>query len=116
VNRHLSPVGGVGVNLAVQDAVAAANILAAPLAQRSPTLEHLRAVQKRREFPTRVTQTVQLFVQNRFLRHVLASTTAPVVPWPLKLLRMMPMLRRVPARLFGLGVRPEHVQTQPAGR
>jgi 2-polyprenyl-6-methoxyphenol hydroxylase-like FAD-dependent oxidoreductase len=112
----MSPVGGVGVNLAVQDAVAAANILADPLAKRSVTPEHLHAVQKRREFPTRMTQAVQLFVQNRFLRHVLASTTAPVVPWPLKLLRAMPFLRRVPARLFGLGVRPEHVHIQPAGR
>src|SRR5262249_30291728 len=71
----MSPVGGVGVNLAVQDAVAAANILAAPLAQQSLTLEHLRAVQKRREFPTRATQAVQLFVQNQLLKRVLASTT-----------------------------------------
>ena len=112
----MSPVGGVGVNLAVQDAVAAANILAGPLAKRSVTPGDLHAVQKRREFPTRVTQAVQLFVQKRLLQRVLASTTAPVVPWPLKLVRIMPLLQRVPARVFGLGIRPEHVHTQAAGR
>lgn len=107
----MSPVGGVGINLAIQDAVATANILAEPLLQRSVTLEHLRAVQRRREFPTRATQRLQLLVQNRVLRRVLASTTKPVLPWPLRLARRFPFLQRILARLIGLGFRPEHVRT-----
>jgi 2-polyprenyl-6-methoxyphenol hydroxylase-like FAD-dependent oxidoreductase len=107
----MSPVGGVGINLAIQDAVATANILAEPLLQRSVTLEHLRAVQRRREFPTRATQRLQLLVQNRVLRRVLASTTRPVLPWPLRLARRFPFLQRIPARLIGLGFRPEHVRS-----
>jgi 2-polyprenyl-6-methoxyphenol hydroxylase-like FAD-dependent oxidoreductase len=105
----MSPVGGVGVNLAVQDAVAAANVLAEPLRTGAATDEHLRRVQKRREFPTRVTQRMQVAIQNRVIRNVLAQSMEP--PLFLKLLMRFPVLRRIPARLIGLGVRPEHIRT-----
>ena len=110
----MSPVAGVGINLAIQDAVAAANILAAPLREGRVTLDDLQRVQKRREWPTRVTQRIQLAIQNRVIRSVL-SATAPVKP-PLvaRLLARAPRLRRIPGRLIGLGVRPEHVHTPPA--
>jgi 2-polyprenyl-6-methoxyphenol hydroxylase-like FAD-dependent oxidoreductase len=108
----MSPIGGVGINLAIQDAVAAANELAAPLAKGAVSDEHLRAVQRRREFPTRVTQGFQVFAHKRFLgpamRHARPITR---LPFALKLLQLYPILRRIPARLVGLGVRPEHVHT-----
>ena len=107
----MSPIGGVGINLAIQDAVAAANVLADPLAHGTVSVDHLRAVQRRREFPTRATQWLQLIVQNRFLRGVLAGTTKPAVPWPLRLMQRLPVLQRIPARLIGVGIRPEHVRT-----
>ncbi len=107
----MSPVGGVGVNLAVQDAVAAANRLAAPLRAGAVTDEDLAAVQRRRMFPTRVTQRVQIFVQDNILSRVLASRTQPKPPWPVRLLNRCPLLQRIPARLVGLGIRPEHVRT-----
>jgi 2-polyprenyl-6-methoxyphenol hydroxylase-like FAD-dependent oxidoreductase len=105
----MSPIGGVGINLAIQDAVAAANILAGPLGHGQLTTDHLSAVQRRREFPTRATQSLQLFIQNRFLRGVLAGTAQPAVPWPVRLMQRLPVLQRIPARLIGVGVRPEHV-------
>src|SRR5262249_29440544 len=77
----MSPIGGVGINLAIQDAVAAANVLAGPLRQRAVTSDHLAAVQKRRTFPTHATQRVQLFVQQRFLARVLQSSGAPPLPF-----------------------------------
>ena len=108
----MSPIGGVGINLAIQDAVAAANELAAPLAKGTVSDDHLRKVQNRREFPTRVTQGFQVFAHKRFIgpamRHPHPITT---LPFALKLLQMFPILRRIPARLVGLGVRPEHVHT-----
>jgi 2-polyprenyl-6-methoxyphenol hydroxylase-like FAD-dependent oxidoreductase len=108
----MSPIGGVGINLAIQDAVAAANILSAPLRDGSVTEGNLEAVQKRRELPTRVTQRVQVFLQERVIRSVLSSTQlAGSLPLPLRLLRRWPLLRRIPARLVGVGVRPEHVRT-----
>lgn len=107
----MSPVGGVGINLAIQDAVAAANILAEPLAENRVTSDDLKAVQKRREFPTRVIQRMQIFVQDRVIRNVLSSTERPIPPWPVQLLNRFPYLRRFPARLVGIGVRPEHVRT-----
>ena len=107
----MSPVGGVGINLAIQDAVAAANILA-PRLQQGPVSEHdLRAVQQRREFPTRATQRMQVAVQKRVIGGVLASTRKLSAPLAVRLLRLMPFLTRLPARLIGLGVRPEHVRT-----
>jgi 2-polyprenyl-6-methoxyphenol hydroxylase-like FAD-dependent oxidoreductase len=111
----MSPIGGVGINLAIQDAVAAANELAAPLAKGAVSDEHLRAVQRRREFPTRVTQGFQVFAHKRFIGPAL-SNALPIsrLPFALKLLQMFPILRRIPARLVGLGVRPEHVHTPEA--
>ena len=107
----MSPIGGVGINLAIQDAVAAANILAAPLRAHAMEPHYLRAVQRRREWPTRMTQAIQIFVQNRVIAGALGSTRTPKPPLAVKLLNWLPWLRRMPARLLGLGVRPEHVQT-----
>jgi 2-polyprenyl-6-methoxyphenol hydroxylase-like FAD-dependent oxidoreductase len=106
----MSPIGGVGINLAVQDAVAAANILAAPLARGACSDEDLARVQKRRELPMRLTQWVQLTVQNRFLGKVLGGQAPKTLPLALKLLQRWPMLRRIPAYLVGVGVRPEHIR------
>ena len=110
----MSPIGGVGVNLAVQDAVAAANILAAPLAEHRLARDHLKAVQDRREWPTRVTQRIQIFVQDYVIGPVLAGTQRPKPPRAAKLLEWFPVLRRIPARVIGIGVRPEHVRTAQA--
>jgi 2-polyprenyl-6-methoxyphenol hydroxylase-like FAD-dependent oxidoreductase len=111
----MSPIGGVGINLAIQDAVAAANILAPWLRREGEiSTEALAQVQRRRELPTRVTQRLQLLIQDRVIGRVLASTEPVSLPWPLRLLRRYPVLRRVPARLIGIGVRPEHVRT-PSG-
>jgi 2-polyprenyl-6-methoxyphenol hydroxylase-like FAD-dependent oxidoreductase len=107
----MSPVGGVGINLAIQDAVAAANILASKLVARSITDDDLRAVQQRRGFPTRATQRLQIAVQNSVIRHVLGSAKPLTVPAPLKLMQRWPFLRRIPARVIGIGFRPEHVRT-----
>ena len=107
----MSPIGGVGVNLAVQDAVAAANILAEPLRAGSVTEETLQAIQQRREFPVRVTQKVQILVQNNLIDKVLSSSERPKPPFATKFLQWFPVLQRLPARLVGMGVRPEHVHT-----
>ncbi len=109
----MSPVGGVGINLAIQDAVAAARILAAPLREGRMTAADLQAVQDRRMFPTRMTQCAQVFVQERLIRPVLQSAaedgSMPGLPLILRLLQRYPQLGRIPARLIGVGVRPEHV-------
>jgi 2-polyprenyl-6-methoxyphenol hydroxylase-like FAD-dependent oxidoreductase len=107
----MSPVGGVGVNLAVQDAVAAANILAEPLRAGAVTTVHLAAVQARRSFPMRVIQRMQVIVQNKLLSPALASRERPKPPFVMRLIQWFPVLRRIPARIVGLGVRPEHIQT-----
>jgi 2-polyprenyl-6-methoxyphenol hydroxylase-like FAD-dependent oxidoreductase len=107
----MSPIGGVGVNLAVQDAVAAANILATPLRERRVTLEHLHAVQERRTLPMRVIQKIQVAVQNNIITRVLASTERPQAPFAAKLFNWFPVLRRIPARVLGVGIRPEHIRT-----
>jgi 2-polyprenyl-6-methoxyphenol hydroxylase-like FAD-dependent oxidoreductase len=105
----MSPVGGVGVNLAVQDAVAAANLLAGPLRDGSLNEAHLAAVQTRRERPTRMTQRIQLFLQNRIIAAALAGKETLTPPLAVRLIAAVPWLRRIPARLIGLGVQPEHV-------
>src|SRR5437588_2657696 len=107
----MSPIGGVGINLAVQDAVATANILASPLAAGAPPVSALQQVQRRREFPTRVIQRVQVLVQNRIISRVLRAEKPLQVPAVLKLMQRWPVLQRIPARAIGLGARPEHVQT-----
>ena len=112
----MSPVGGVGINLAIQDAVAAANILWRPLSEGYVSMSHLQKVQRRREFPTRVTQWGQVQVQERILAQVLGSREQVRVPWFLRLFKRFPILRRIPARLIGIGVRPEHVHTPDVGK
>jgi 2-polyprenyl-6-methoxyphenol hydroxylase-like FAD-dependent oxidoreductase len=110
----MSPIGGVGVNIAVQDAVAASNILAAPLKEGRLKDSDLAAVQARRLWPVRATQAIQLFLQNRMIAPTLAGTRPLRPPWPARLLNAVPYLRRIPARVLGLGVQPEHVKTNPA--
>jgi 2-polyprenyl-6-methoxyphenol hydroxylase-like FAD-dependent oxidoreductase len=107
----MSPVGGVGINLAVQDAVAAANILAPRFASGGVAEEDLAAVQRRRELPTRMTQRMQLFMQERVIGRVLAGSGPSRLPWPVRLMQRFPVLRRIPARLVGMGFRPEHVRS-----
>jgi 2-polyprenyl-6-methoxyphenol hydroxylase-like FAD-dependent oxidoreductase len=107
----MSPIGGVGINLAIQDAVAAANILGGPLAQGAVAIGHLEAVQRRRELPTRLIQGVQLFIQNKVITRLLARGAGKIEPpLALKLFARWPPLRRIPARLIGMGFRPEHVR------
>ena len=103
----MSPIGGVGINLAIQDAVAAANILVPAFRRGKPGPADLKAVQRRRQFPTVVTQGMQLFLQNRVLRTALANQGPATVPFPLRLAQHIPALQRIPARAIGLGVRPE---------
>ena len=110
----MSPIGGVGINLAIQDAVATANILAARLRAGTVRIEDLRAVQKRRTFPVAVTQAGQVFIQDRIFARFIGTTRTITAPWPVKLLNRFPYLRRFPARFVGVGVRPEHVRTPDA--
>ena len=107
----MSPIGGVGVNLAVQDAVAAANILWQPLAAGKVSEEDLDRVQKRREFPTRIIQRLQVVVQNNVIDRVLGAGKGLQAPLLLRLMSHLAPLRRIPARIVGVGVRPEHVHT-----
>ena len=112
----MSPVGGVGINLAIQDAVAAANILAAPLAAGKDVDPLLKKVQQRRLFPTRVIQRVQRAIHDRVLTPlVVRKIVLDKLPWPLRLFQRLPFLSRVPARLVGLGVRREHIRSPDAG-
>jgi len=111
----MSPIGGIGINLAIQDAVAAANILAEPLASgATPSEAELHRVQERRAFPTEVTQAFQIFVQDRAIDPVLSGKEIDRAPLAMRLLDEFPLLRRLPARLIGVGVRPEHVRTRDA--
>jgi len=103
----MSPIGGVGINLAIQDAVAAANILAQPLRDNKLETAHLEAVQRRREWPTRVTQRMQIFMQDRVVTRALDDAEAFEPPLLIRLMARFPLRRRIPARLFGMGVRPE---------
>jgi 2-polyprenyl-6-methoxyphenol hydroxylase-like FAD-dependent oxidoreductase len=110
----MSPIGGVGVNIAVQDAVAAANRLAGPLRVGAVRDEDLAAVQSRREVAVKWTQAGQLFIQRQLIGRVLASHERPKPPAFMRLFNVFPLLRRIPARLVGLGVLPEHVHTGEA--
>src|SRR5499427_4391065 len=112
----MSPVGGVGINLAIQDAVAAANILSAPLASGRLADDDLGRVQRRRELPTRVIQRGQLAIQDQFLRRALEHRGEVQVPLAMRLLQRFPILRRIPARLVGVGLRPEHVRMNAVRR
>jgi 2-polyprenyl-6-methoxyphenol hydroxylase-like FAD-dependent oxidoreductase len=107
----MSPVGGVGINLAVQDAVATANILGRKLLTGRVSPADLIGVQRRREFPTRATQRLQLLIQNRVIRRILGAQKPIEAPAILRLLQHWPFLRRIPARVVGMGFRPEHIRT-----
>jgi 2-polyprenyl-6-methoxyphenol hydroxylase-like FAD-dependent oxidoreductase len=108
----MSPVGGVGINLAIQDAIAAANILAPALARKeTPSDAMLAEVQHRRELAVKLMQALQVFIQTRVISNVLAAQERPLTPpWPLRLFQYFPWLRRIPARVIGLGFRPERVR------
>lgn len=106
----MSPIGGVGINLAIQDAVATANLLHSALRRGAPSESDLARVQQRRLFPTRVTQRIQTTIQDNVIDPVL-SGSPPRVSWPLELLQTWPWLQRLPARAIGLGIRPEHVRS-----
>lgn len=111
----MSPVGGVGVNLAVQDAVATANLLADKLQHGCPSEDELDAVRRRREFPVKMTQAMQVTVQNNIISGALQGGDRPLkVPLIVRLITAMPWLQGIPARLLALGVRPEHVQSKAA--
>ncbi|HEX4999773.1 MAG TPA: FAD-dependent oxidoreductase [Terriglobia bacterium] len=105
----MSPIGGVGINLAVQDAVAASNLLAGPLRRESLTAHDLRRVQNRRDWPTRITQRFQMVIQKRALARILQRTRPFRVPLIARLVNGCPILQRIPARLVGMGFRPEHI-------
>jgi 2-polyprenyl-6-methoxyphenol hydroxylase-like FAD-dependent oxidoreductase len=110
----MSPIGGVGINMAVQDAVAAANRLAVPLRTGGVTDDDLQAIEKRRTLPMRFTQWLQLTIQRRIINRVLKTHERPKPALFFKLFNSFPVLRRIPARLIGLGIRPEHVRTPEA--
>jgi 2-polyprenyl-6-methoxyphenol hydroxylase-like FAD-dependent oxidoreductase len=111
----MSPVGGVGVNLAVQDAVATANLLAAKLAKGCPPEAELDGLRKRREFPVRMTQRMQVVVQNNIISIALNPGDAPLkAPLFARVINAVPWLQGITARFIGLGVRPEHVRSPEA--
>jgi 2-polyprenyl-6-methoxyphenol hydroxylase-like FAD-dependent oxidoreductase len=105
----MSPIGGVGINLAIQDAVAAANILIPAFRKGVPGMETLEAVQERREPPTRKTQRLQIAIQNRVINQVLGRPGHAKLPWALRVARHLPILTRIPARIVGIGFLPEHI-------
>ncbi len=111
----MSPIGGIGINLAIQDAVATANVLAASLRDgATPSESDLQRIQDRRMFPTKVTQAFQTFVQDRAIGPLLQGAPVKGPPLAARLFDEFPFLRRLPARLIGIGVRPEHVHTPDA--
>jgi 2-polyprenyl-6-methoxyphenol hydroxylase-like FAD-dependent oxidoreductase len=110
----MSPVGGVGINLAIQDAVAAANILWKPLKNGTLSTFDLARVQHRRTLPTRVTQRLQVLAQNRIVQPVLRGAGPLTPPWAVRMFNRLPWLQRIPARIVGVGVRPEHIKSPAA--
>ena len=111
----MSPIGGIGINLAIQDAVAAANILAKPLAEGKDVDGLLHKVQDRRLFPTRVIQAGQKAAQEAIIGRVLGGAPIVRAAWPVRMLDRYPVLRRIPGRILGLGVRRERVRSPDAG-
>jgi 2-polyprenyl-6-methoxyphenol hydroxylase-like FAD-dependent oxidoreductase len=107
----MSPIGGVGINLAVQDAVAAANILYPAFLRGTPTIADLRAIQKRRVFPMAVIQKIQVVIQNGFLGRFLDVKAKMKPPLAVRLFAAIPLLRLIPGYVIGVGVRPEHIRT-----
>jgi 2-polyprenyl-6-methoxyphenol hydroxylase-like FAD-dependent oxidoreductase len=111
----MSPIGGIGINLAIQDAVATANILTATLrAGKTPSDAEVHRIQERRMFPTKVTQAFQTFVQDRAIDPLMHGVPVESPPLAARLIDEFPLLRRLPARLIGIGVRPEHIHTPDA--
>jgi 2-polyprenyl-6-methoxyphenol hydroxylase-like FAD-dependent oxidoreductase len=111
----MSPVGGVGVNLAVQDAVATANLLAAKLTKGCPSEDELDAVRRRREFPVRATQAMQVAVQKNLISRALKPGDGPFkAPLFARIINAVPWLQGITARFAALGVRPEHVHSPEA--
>jgi 2-polyprenyl-6-methoxyphenol hydroxylase-like FAD-dependent oxidoreductase len=110
----MSPIGGVGINLAIQDAVAAANILAGPLRDGTLADRHLQAVEQRRTMPVRLMQALQVTIQRRILDPIVGSDQPFTAPRSVRLFNRVPPLRRIPARIIGMGFRPEHVRTPAA--
>ncbi|MDF2118272.1 FAD-dependent oxidoreductase [Roseiarcaceae bacterium H3SJ34-1] len=108
----MSPIGGIGINLAIQDAIATANLLTDNLRGRRITDSDLAQVQRRREWPARITQWVQVTIQNHIIAPVLGARSATRPPWILRHLQSIPLLRTLPARFVAIGVRPEHVATK----
>jgi 2-polyprenyl-6-methoxyphenol hydroxylase-like FAD-dependent oxidoreductase len=108
----MSPAGGVGINLAVQDAVATANLLARPLREGTITEDSLAQIQARREFPVRVTQRAQAMA-HKGLAHIFDNPGPAQAPWQLKLVVHIPGIQRLLGRAVGMGVRPEHIQLKP---
>lgn len=106
----MSPVGGVGINYAIMDAVATANLLTRPLQSGTLTMKDLAKVQKRREFPTRVIQTIQSIAQSRIIALALKPNQPFTLPWPLRVIQKIPLLKRLPAFLIGRGFRAESIQ------
>jgi 2-polyprenyl-6-methoxyphenol hydroxylase-like FAD-dependent oxidoreductase len=112
----MSPVGGVGINLAIQDAVAAANALSGPLRRGSVKLRHLRAVQLRREVPIRILQGLQSLAHRRIVAPTVGGSGIPSPPPPVRALLGLRAMRDLPARIIGFGIWPVHVRTsRPAG-
>jgi 2-polyprenyl-6-methoxyphenol hydroxylase-like FAD-dependent oxidoreductase len=109
----MSPAGGVGINLAIQDAVATANLLAEKLGSGPVSIEDLRKVQARREWPTRLIQGLQIFIHHQVVTGR-ASGNANSLPFVLRLLKWFPILRQLPARFIGMGPRPEHFHSPTA--
>ncbi|HUI19632.1 MAG TPA: FAD-dependent oxidoreductase [Methylocella sp.] len=108
----MSPVGGVGINLAIQDSIATANLLSEALRGTEPIPDELLArVQARREWPAKVTQAIQVFIQKNVIARVLGGTGKIRPPWVVRLFIHFPILRRLPAGIIGIGVRPERVRS-----
>jgi 2-polyprenyl-6-methoxyphenol hydroxylase-like FAD-dependent oxidoreductase len=112
----MSPIGGLGINVAIQDAVAAANVLWRPLSEGRVTDAELGEVQRRRERPVRVMQAFQAGIQNRFLKPTLDSTSPPSIPWIVRLIARVPILRDVPPRLIAFGIGRPHVESPARDR
>jgi 2-polyprenyl-6-methoxyphenol hydroxylase-like FAD-dependent oxidoreductase len=112
----MSPLGGVGINVAIQDAIAAGNILVPAFKKGTPNEADCAAIQKRRWFSVRLIQRLQVFMQDKFLEPYLhTQSRITKLPWMLKVFQHLPFLRYIPARIVGIGFRPEHVQTDAEG-
>jgi 2-polyprenyl-6-methoxyphenol hydroxylase-like FAD-dependent oxidoreductase len=112
----MSPVGGIGINLAIADAVATANLLAGPMVRGENTDALLTKVQQRRSLPTRLVQSAQRLAHERLLRPLMDGrmTSTEVPPWPLRLFGRIPLLRRITGYFIGHGIRQEHVRSPDA--